>query len=200
MEPENNEPLPEEIAPAEPAKKSAPSGADLYGWLQSLMFVLLGLILVFTFVGRIVGVDGKSMLPTLHHRDMLLLQCVGYTPRQNDVVVLNKHFAGVEGPIVKRVIATGGQTVDVDYQKGEVLVDGVALDEPYINEVMVEVPNSQNVITHAEIPEGSIFVMGDNRNHSSDSRHPELGIVDQRYVLGRAFFILFPFSHLGTIG
>jgi len=97
---------------------------DLYFWLQALVLALVALILLFTFVGRIIGVDGSSMYPTLHHGDMLLLQSVGYEPKQGDVVVLTKAFRDVDGPIVKRVIAVGGQTVDIDYQTGAVYVDG----------------------------------------------------------------------------
>ena len=169
---------------------------DLYFWLQALVMALVALILIFTLVGRIIGVDGSSMVPTLHHGDMLILQSLGYEPRQNDVVVLTKE-SFMEQPIVKRVIAVGGQTVDIDYTENTVYVDGVALDEPYINELMEDLgPES---ITHAEVPEGSIFVMGDNRNHSSDSRSPRLGVVDERYVLGRALMVLLPFQDFGVI-
>lgn len=169
---------------------------DLYFWLQALVMALVALILIFTLVGRIIGVDGSSMVPTLHHGDMLILQSLGYKPRQNDVVVLTKE-SFMEQPIVKRVIAVGGQTVDIDYTENTVYVDGVALDEPYINELMEDLgPES---ITHAEVPEGSIFVMGDNRNHSSDSRSPRLGVVDERYVLGRALMVLLPFQDFGVI-
>ena len=170
---------------------------DLYFWLQALVMALVTLILLFTFVGRIIGVDGSSMYPTLHDRDMLLLQSVGYTPRQGDVMVLTKAFRDVDGPIVKRVIAVGGQTVDIDYAAGTVSVDGEVLDEPYINEAML--PPSYANQTHIEVPEGSIFVMGDNRNHSSDSRDVALGVIDERYVLGRAVCVLLPFQHFGLI-
>lgn len=173
---------------------------DLYSWLQALVFALLLLILSFTFLGRIISVDGNSMYPTLHHKDMLLLQCVGYHPKQGDIVVLTKPFAGFTSPIVKRIIATGGQTVRIDYDKGLVYVDEVPLNEPYINEVMQQPsPASQLTITNATVPEGYVFVMGDNRNASTDSRHPELGVVDQRYILGRAFFVLLPFDRLSPI-
>ncbi len=165
---------------------------DLYYWLQALVFALVSLILIFTFLGRVIGVDGNSMYPTLHHRDMLLLQSAGYTPKQGDIVVLTKEFATVTQPIVKRVIATGGQTVSIDYDAGTVSVDGVALDEPYINEQM-RYPDSQwETITDMTVPEGSIFVMGDNRNHSSDSRDERLGTIDERYVLGKVLFTLLP--------
>ncbi len=172
---------------------------DLYFWLQALVMALVSLILIFTFMGRVIGVDGESMMSTLHHKDMLLLQSIGYTPSQGDVVVLRKEFGPVTQPIVKRVIATGGQTVDIDYDTGTVSVDGQALDEPYLNEVM-QYPNSQwETITHVTVPEGSIFVMGDNRNHSSDSRDERLGVIDQRYVLGRAIWVLLPFQNFGPI-
>ena len=170
---------------------------DLYFWLQALVMALVGLILIFTFVGRIIGVDGESMMPTLHDRDLLLLQSIGYQPEQGDVVVLStKSFRG-GAPIVKRIIAVGGQTVDIDYDTNTVYVDGAALDEPYILEVMRSLPES--FATHVEVPEGSIFVMGDNRNNSTDSRSPELGVVDQRCVLGKALFILLPFQDAGAI-
>lgn len=183
-------------------EEAALSGADafkvdLYFWLQALVMALVGLILIFTFVGRIIGVDGESMMPTLHNRDMLLLQSIGYSPEQGDVVVLSTKDFRNGSPIVKRIIAVGGQTVDIDYETNTVYVDGVALDEPYILETMRALPES--FATHVEVPEGSIFVMGDNRNNSTDSRSPELGVVDQRCVLGKALFILLPFQDAGAI-
>ncbi len=183
-------------------EEAALSGADafkvdLYFWLQALVMALVGLILIFTFVGRIIGVDGESMMPTLHDRDMLLLQSIGYSPEQGDVVVLSTKDFRNGAPIVKRIIAVGGQTVDIDYETNTVYVDGVALDEPYILETMRALPES--FATHVEVPEGSIFVMGDNRNNSTDSRSPELGVVDQRCVLGKALFILLPFQDAGAI-
>lgn len=164
---------------------------DLYFWLQALVMALVALILVFTLVGRIIGVQGSSMVPTLHDRDMLLLQSIGYTPKQGDVVVLTKK-SFMPQPIVKRVIAVGGQTVDIDYSAGTVSVDGEVLDEPYINEFMT-MPFYEN-LSSVTVPEGSIFVMGDNRNRSSDSRDVSLGVVDERYVLGRALFVVLPFG------
>lgn len=170
---------------------------DLYYWLQALVTALTALILAFLFVGRVIGVDGASMMPTLHNGDMLLLQSLGYQPAQGDIVVLTKPFGLVTGPIVKRVIATEGQTVDIDYAEGLVYVDGAALDEPYINEPMRE-PFFED-ISHVVVPEGSIFVMGDNRNHSNDSRDDRLGTVDERYIIGKALLVLMPFSHFGPI-
>lgn len=109
---------------------------DMYFWLQALVMALVGLILVFTFVGRIIGVDGESMMPTLHNKDMLLLQSIGYEPDQGDVVVLSKNTFRDGAPIVKRIIAVGGQTVDIDYAAGTVSVDGEVLVEDYILEPM----------------------------------------------------------------
>lgn len=193
-------PLAKKDTPQQPEEELSSGDSlklDLYFWLQALVMALVALILVFTLVGRIIGVDGNSMYPTLHHKDMLLLQSIGYEPRQGDVVVLTKAFDTVTDPIVKRVIAVGGQTVEIDYGTGTVAVDGEVLDEPYINEAMIE-PYYEN-LTSLTVPEGSIFVMGDNRNHSSDSRDVTLGAVDERYVLGRALWIILPFDHFGAI-
>lgn len=170
---------------------------DLFTWLQALVCVLVLLILCFTFLARIISVNGSSMYPTLHDRDMLLLQCAFYSPKAGDVVVLNKPFGNVTEPIVKRIVATGGQTVRIDYSQGLVYVDDVPLDEPYINEFMRE--PSYQALTYIEVPEGSVSVMGDNRNASSDSRDVDLATVDERYILGRALLVIFPFQNIGTV-
>ena len=183
-----------------PKKEEKPlSGAqEAYEWLQILIVALVTIILVFTFVGRITPVVGESMLPTLHEGDVMLIRDIGYTdPQPGDIVVLTKEFDAARGPIVKRIIAVEGQTVDIDYDAGTVAVDGQVLDEPYIHEAML-CPTYENQ-THIEVPEGSIFVMGDNRNHSSDSRDVTLGTVDERYVLGRAVCVLLPFQNFGMI-
>nr|WP_306290285.1 signal peptidase I [Pseudoflavonifractor phocaeensis] len=184
-----------------PAQEEEDSGfaRALYDWLQALAVALVCIILIFVFVGRFIYVDGDSMNPTLWDKDMMVVQTLGYTPAQGDVVVLTKYFANVRGPIVKRVIAVGGQTVDIDYDAGTVTVDGVKLSEPYIKEPMQQPFDSRMGNEHVVVPEGSVFVMGDNRNNSSDSRFLELGTVDERYVIGRAFFVTLPFGHFGTI-
>ena len=173
---------------------------DCYDWLQMLTFVLVGVVLVFTFLGMVIGVSGTSMYPTLHHQDIMVIQRVGYTPAQGDVVVLRKD-SFLEEAIVKRVIAVAGQEVEIDYDANTVYVDGVALDEPYINQededVMVE--RSGMVYREFTVPKGCIFVMGDNRNCSTDSRYAELGMVDTGYVLGRALCVAFPFSHIQSL-
>ena len=176
----------------------------LYYWLQTLVFAVVAIVLLFTFVGRVTRVEGGSMLNTLHDGDLLLLQSIGYSPKAGDVVVLNKttdETAALLGgeAIVKRVIATGGQTVYIDYASSTVYVDGAALDEPYVREAMHLRSGPYSGQTPFVVPEDSIFVMGDNRNESTDSRQELLGTVHEDYVLGRAVCILFPFSDLGLL-
>ena len=202
--PNEKEPIPQpETAGAspEPEAKEEKEGfaGDLFAWLQALSFALLILMVIFTFFGRIIGVDGSSMLPTLTNGDLLFLQCAGYEPEQGDVVVLHKSFAATSEPIVKRVIATVGQSVHIDYGTSTVYVDGEALDEPYLGEPMLQPGSDSMQQTDWDIPDGSVFVMGDNRNNSSDSRVDSLGAVDNDYVLGKALVVLFPFSHFGSI-
>lgn len=192
---------PEQDTPEKPKlTKAEEFKQDLFFWLQALVMALVALIVLFTFVGRIISVDGPSMLPTLHDKDMLLLRSIGYTPKQGDIVVLTKDFDHyVDQPIVKRVIAVGGQTVRIDYEESKVYVDGVALNEPYINEKLMFRPGGKLTIEELTVPEGSVFVLGDNRNNSSDSRHYELGAIDNRYILGEAIMILLPFSDAGIL-
>ena len=196
--PENGTAPEGENAPEEQEKKPP---EDVFYWLNALTTALVCLVIVFTFFGRLTRVDGPSMENTLHDGQLLLVQSLGYEPEQGDIVVLNKttveHLGGVA--IVKRVIATGGQTVDIDYDAGTVAVDGQVLDEPYILEEMLWPSSSHMQETHFEVPEDSIFVMGDNRNGSSDSRDPSLGVVDVRCVIGQAVMVLFPFSDFGSL-
>ena len=176
------------------------SSDDLFYWLNALTTALVILVLVFTFFGRLTRVDGNSMDNTLQNNELLLVWSLGYTPQQGDIVVLNKTTATHLGgrAIVKRVIATGGQTVDIDYNTSTVYVDGKPLDEPYLWEPMMDIYGSRGS-THIEVPEGSIFVMGDNRNDSDDSRDNLIGTIDEDYVLGKAFFSIFPFSKFGAL-
>lgn len=185
----------------QPEEEQGSFRLDLYFWVQALVMALVCLILVFTLLGRVIGVVGSSMEPTLHPGDLLLLQSAGYTPKQGDVVVLRKPgFPYPEtAPVVKRVIAVEGQHVRVDYEAHCVYVDGVALDEPYINEIMERPTDSNLIYLDMTVPEGSIYVLGDNRNHSSDSRHQLLGAVDERYVLGRALWVMTPLQNFGAI-
>ena len=172
------------------ASQKKEEGRDLYEWTQALVCSVLAVVLLFTFVVRLIGVDGHSMVPTLQDGDRLLVLNSLWDSdyEYGDIVVLRKE-SFLEEPIVKRVIATEGQTVDIDFASGSVYVDGELLEEDYINEPTYVDEGTQFPLT---VPEGSIFVMGDNRNHSSDSRSSDLGTVDTRYVIGKAVFLLFP--------
>lgn len=177
---------------------------NLYYWLQTLVLAVVAIVLLFTFVGRISRVEGDSMYATLHNGDLLLLQSAGYEPKAGDIVVLNKTtdetIALLGGDaIVKRIIATEGQTVSIDYETSTVYVDGQPLDEPYVRERMEWRFGPYSGQTPFVVPEGSVFVLGDNRNYSTDSRHEMLGTIDSRYILGRAVCILFPFSDIGLL-
>lgn len=171
-------------------KEQKDSGRDLYEWVQALVCSVLAVVVVFTFAIRLIGVDGHSMVPTLQDGDRLLvLNSMLYHDYQyGDIVVLRKD-SFLEEPIVKRVIATEGQTVDIDFTMGSVYVDGKLLKEDYINELTFLEEGTEFPLT---VPKGSIFVMGDNRNHSSDSRDSRLGTVDARYVIGKAVILAFP--------
>ncbi len=168
---------------------------EIYDWMQCIVVALVACILIFTFVGRMIGVDGGSMLPTLEDGDRIIITNIHGKLEYGDIVVLTKREFSRE-PIVKRVIATEGQTVDIDFQAGEVYVDGVLLDEPYINEPTTRQLDMKFPVT---VPEGCIFVMGDNRNKSTDSRASTIGFVDTRCVLGKAVNIIYPLSRFGMI-
>ncbi len=180
---------------------------NLYEWTQALVCSVLTVVLVFTFLVRLIGVDGHSMVPTLQDGDRLLVvnSLLHHDYQYGDIVVLRKSSFMTE-PIVKRVIATAGQTVDIDFTTGSVYVDDILLEEDYIAELTFQQEGTEFPLT---VPEGSVFVMGDNRNHSNDSRDSHLGTVDTRYIIGKAVFILFPgadeetekrdFSRIGII-
>lgn len=170
---------------------------DLYIWLQAFVLISVAVVLCFIYLGRVVTVSGSSMEPTLRNGDMLLLRSGAGGVEQGDVVVLTREDF-LDEPIVKRVIATEGQTVVIDYTENSVTVDGERLKEPYVVEVMAQ-PYFSGPVETVTVPEGEIFVMGDNRNHSSDSRHPDLGTVDLRCVLGEAKAVLLPLGRMKTI-
>ena len=172
-------------------EKQTAKGRDLYEWVQSLVGSVLVVVAIFTFVIRMMGVDGHSMLNTLQHGDRLLVvnSMLYHNYKYGDIVILRKNGVFDDDPIVKRVIAVEGQTVDIDFAEGIVYVDGEALEEDYIREPTYTAEGTEFPLT---VPEGSIFVMGDNRNGSSDSRDYRLGTVDTRYVIGKAAFLIFP--------
>lgn len=189
--------LQDDNMPAEQQPKAkAPKGYEAFSMLQDLVYMLSVITILFVFFFRLVGVDGSSMYPTFVDRDYLVLESnVLYRDIEaGDIVVMNVPYFENEGPIVKRVIATGGQTVDIDFDAGEVYVDGAQLDEPYTFEPTYESYGAYGVSLDypVTVPEGSIFVMGDNRNHSADSRFAPVGCVDESCVLGKVLLIVFP--------
>ena len=173
----------------------AKSRAEVYDWIQCIIFALVFCVLLFVFAVRMVNVVGHSMVPTLEQSDKVVISNLFYHPKQGDVVVLRKQTL-MQEPIVKRIIATEGQTVDIDFDDGVVYVDGKALDEPYVNEPVHDRENFEGKIT---VPEGCVFVMGDNRNASTDSRDARLGCVDTRHIMGRVYFTLFPVKNIGVV-
>ena len=165
-------------------------------YLHDLVYLLGGILLVLLLLFRIVVVEGPSMNATMVDGDYLLL--VGNVfygePKSGDVIVASKQSFKNGEPIIKRVIATEGQVVDIDFNAGVVYVDGVALDEPYTNTPTNLEEGIQFPVT---VKDGCVFVMGDNRNSSKDSRNPEIGQIDCREILGKAVFLIFPGNNDG---
>ena len=168
-------------------------------YLHDLVCLIAGVILVFSLLFRIVVVSGPSMNNTLIDGDMLLLlsDVVYGTPQKGDIIVASKDSFDNGSPIIKRVIATQGQTVDIDFDQGIVYVDGVALDEPYTN---TPTNQQEGIVFPLTVDDGCIFVMGDNRNISKDSRSTEIGLIDCREVLGKAIILFFPGDPDGVNG
>ncbi|MEG2295588.1 MAG: signal peptidase I [Oscillospiraceae bacterium] len=175
---------------------------NIYEWIDGIVFAIMILVFIFSTFIRTSIVSGESMYPTLEDGDRLILQNILYEPTAGDIVVLT-HQTNYNVPIVKRIIATQGQTIDINYLTGDVLVDNIKVVEPYINEVTrVDGSLSDGTLPTklpSIVPKGKVFVMGDNRNHSEDSRFAEVGMIDDRYILGQAVFRMFPFDKLGTI-
>lgn len=165
-------------------------------YLHDMICMLLAVMAVLMLFLRIIVVDGPSMERTLLNGDyMLLVSNMFYKePKHGDVVVVSKQAYDNGKPIVKRVIATEGQTVDIDFNEGVVYVDGVAQDEPYTKTLTTL---KEGTAFPLVVEEGKVFVMGDNRNNSKDSRSTQIGQVDKREVLGKVAFILFPGMGMG---
>lgn len=161
---------------------------ELYDWLQCIVSAILCGILIFVFVGRVIGVEGSSMLNTLQDTDKIIMSNLLYKPKYGDIVVLKTDTFG-DTPLVKRVIATEGQTIDIDFSTGAVSIDGRIIEEYYIRELTTEKLDFDGPVT---VPKGDVFVMGDNRNASTDSRSSLVGLVDTRQILGKVLFILIP--------
>lgn len=179
----------------EKAKQNKGLWYFVYEWLDTLVYAVILLLFVFTFLIRVVGVSGNSMNPTLKSGDTLTVKSINTHVNRGDIVVVTQpNFLGE--PLIKRVIAVGGDELNIDFFEHQVIVNGVVLNEPYIAEPTELMGDTIFPIT---IPEGKIFVMGDNRNDSLDSRSKTIGLIDERYVLGVANYRLFPFSSFGGV-
>lgn len=167
---------------------------ELYSWMQSIVTALLAFVFITLFILRAPNVEGDSMYPTLENGDRLIVSDIAYVPQQGDIIIFsNSNF---DNPLVKRVIATEGQTVDIDPESGEIRVDSTLIAEEYINEDTHILSDIEFPVT---VPEGCVFVMGDNRNHSTDSRDSRVGMVDSRSILGKVYAIVYPFNNFEII-
>lgn len=166
---------------------------DILEIAESVIFWVFILRLAFMFVVGIAQVDGRSMVPTLQDEQKLIYFHLFYEPKDGDIVIIDN--SGLDKVIVKRVIATEGQTLDIDFSTGEVSVDGEVLDEPYINNATINntgaFEDEQYPIT---VPEGHVFVMGDNRQNSTDSRHWQVGFIDEDEIVGKVIMRYQPIS------
>lgn len=173
------------------AEKDNGFGRGIYEWIQAMVCAVLVAVLVFTFGVRMIRVDGASMRETLLDGDLLVVvnACLCRTYKAGDIVIVSRRDFRGGAPIIKRVIAEAGQTVDIDFASGVVYVDGMALKEPYTREPTW---TEEGISFPLTVPDGCLFLMGDNRNESEDSRSSELGPVDSRCVIGRAFFLAVP--------
>lgn len=177
---------------ANPASSFA---AVCFDWLESLVQAAVLVSVLFVFFYRGVNVDGESMLDTLHDGDKLVVRKFNYKPQNNDIVIVSP-VNQLDKPIVKRVIATEGQTLSIDFSKNEVIVDGKKLNENYIYEPMIATGDGD---IPSVIPAGHTFVMGDNRNNSLDSRYKAVGVVPNDKIVGKAVYRFFPFDRIGVI-
>jgi len=172
-------------------EESVPLGKALTLYLHDIMYLLCFMLVTLLLVFRVVVVSGTSMNMTLLEGDYLLLlsNTFYHQPRQGDIIVVSKDSYDNGAAFVKRVIATEGQTVDIDFEKGIVYVDGVALEESYINNPTT---TSGGVRFPLVVEEGCVFALGDNRGISMDSRYPDIGQIDRREILGKVFFLIMP--------
>jgi len=167
--------------------KAARVRMELYDWIQCVVTAIICGVLIFVFIGRTIGVDGRSMLQTLRHNDRVIISNLFYTPANGDIIVFQSPAEQFEFPLVKRVIAVENQEVYIDFDTGIVYIDNIPEPNP------PAVTTSQNDFTGpVTIPPGFVFVLGDNRNSSTDSRDNVVGLIDTRYILGKVLLVLIP--------
>lgn len=193
---EGNGRLPEERS-EKPERQDGDVLSGIFDYMESFIFAAVAVVLLCTFVFRLVRVDGESMVPTLEDGDFLISTHAFYQPREGDIVVVTQPNE-ITTPLIKRVVATQGDTIDIDYKAGLVTINGEELYEPYINEPTYYLPESATELPLV-VPRGKVFVMGDNRNNSSDSRDSRLGLIDERYIMGKTFVRIMPLGRIGGI-
>lgn len=158
----------------------------IYDFAEILMTAVFAVTVVFAFCFKTSVVSGDSMKDTLHNGDTVIITSINKSIDYGDVVVISQPNV-LRKVLIKRVIAVGGQTVTFDSENKKVFVDGVELNEPYLPEKMYFSPSMTGSVT---VPEGKLFVMGDNRNDSTDSRDPIIGFIDERYVVGEVVYVV----------
>ncbi len=168
----------------------------IFEWADAIIIGLIFVVFLMTFVFRQVTVDGTSMTDTLQDGDKLIISNFMYKPQYGDIVVIS-HGEVYNEPIIKRVIATEGQSLSINYETGAVSVDGVILDEDYIKGMTVELKRPLEI--PEKIPEGYVFVMGDNRQGSLDSRSTDIGLIPVENIIGKAEFRYYPFNSIGSV-
>ncbi|HCA30152.1 MAG TPA: signal peptidase I [Ruminococcaceae bacterium] len=170
---------------------------SLYEWMEAAVFSLLCVTLVFSFLFRIVSVDGNSMNRTLFHGDRLIITRLFYTPKRGDIIIINRY---TQEPLVKRVIAVGGDTLEIIGDSQEVIVNGKVVNESSYSIGITEPIEYQNEYKAKPIPDGWLFVMGDNRENSRDSRTmSEIGFIKYEDIMGKAIFRFFTISQVGGL-
>ncbi len=175
--------------------KKSDGTSSLYEWIHSLVFAVAIVVIILTFFLRLVDVSGTSMLDTLKSEDKVIVTNFFYTPNHGDIVVIS-HGAEYSKPLIKRVIATEGDKLEIDFETETVRVNGEVLKEDYIKG---HTRDEQGEIPQV-VPKGKVFVMGDNRTVSLDSRSPEIGLIDVKDIIGKAQFVVFPFDHIKFVG
>lgn len=179
-------------------RKAEKSLIGCFEWMEALIPSIITVLLLFTFLFRIITVNGTSMLPNLQEGDRLFVSCTDTSLARGDIIVIDAKGTSLGDVLVKRVIATEGQTVNIDFQIGTVSVDGVALDESaYLVNGITK--NQYDVSFPQTVPAGCVFVLGDNRTVSEDSRFRAVGMIEKRYVIGKVKCILTPFSKFGRL-